>query len=102
MEKGEITKRKRISTLAQKMKEKSPQKKNSFEVTQVRSSAELLQQYNIKREKIMAENKKASFQAQDPKDQTRNQPITIVEDAIEEQARTPKKKKKVQPMSLFQ
>ncbi|XP_057756080.1 uncharacterized protein LOC130975279 [Arachis stenosperma] len=50
----------------------------------------------------MDENKKASFQAQDPKDQTRNQPITIVEDAIEEQARTPKKKKKVQPMSLFQ
>ena len=49
----------------------------------------------------MAENKKASFQAQDPKDQTRNQPITIVEDAIKEQARTPKKKKKVQPMPLF-
>ncbi|QHO42278.1 uncharacterized protein DS421_5g152770 [Arachis hypogaea] len=50
----------------------------------------------------MADNKKARLQAQGPKDPTRKQPITIVEDAFEEQTGTPKKKKKVQPNSLFQ
>ncbi|XP_016192279.1 uncharacterized protein LOC107633157 [Arachis ipaensis] len=50
----------------------------------------------------MADNKKARLQAQDPKDPTRKQSITIVEDAFEEQTGAPKKKKKVQPNSLFQ
>ncbi|RYR48014.1 hypothetical protein Ahy_A07g034011 [Arachis hypogaea] len=50
----------------------------------------------------MADNKKARLQAQDPKDPTRKQPFTIVEDAFEEQTRASKKKKKVQPNSLFQ
>ncbi|XP_057757338.1 uncharacterized protein LOC130976480 [Arachis stenosperma] len=50
----------------------------------------------------MAENNKARLQAQGPKDPTRKQPITIVEDAFEEQTGAPKKKKKVQPNSLFQ
>ncbi|MED6188076.1 hypothetical protein PIB30_082551 [Stylosanthes scabra] len=44
----------------------------------------------------MAENdKKASLKAQAPRDPTRKQPITIEEDAFEDQARHPKKKKKV-------
>ncbi|XP_020963599.1 mitotic apparatus protein p62-like [Arachis ipaensis] len=50
----------------------------------------------------MADNKKARLQAQSPKDPTRKQLITIVEDAFEEQIEAPKKKKKVQPNSLFQ
>ncbi|MED6197327.1 hypothetical protein PIB30_055605 [Stylosanthes scabra] len=78
------------------MKEKNSQKNNFLEVTQVKSSAELVQLYKIKIEKNKAENdKKASLQAQGPKDPTRNQPITINEDALQEQHRHPKKKTKV-------
>ncbi|MED6140394.1 hypothetical protein PIB30_092712 [Stylosanthes scabra] len=63
------------------MKEKSAKEKNySFEVTQVKSSAELLKLYNIKIEKTNAENNKASFQAQGRKGPTGNQPITIEEE----------------------
>ncbi|RYR62337.1 hypothetical protein Ahy_A04g019830 [Arachis hypogaea] len=50
----------------------------------------------------MAENNKARLQAQGLKDLIRKQPITIVEDAFEEQTGAPKKKKKVPPNSLFQ
>ncbi|RYQ98521.1 hypothetical protein Ahy_B07g086253 [Arachis hypogaea] len=50
----------------------------------------------------MAENEKVSLQAQAPKDPTSKQPITIVEDAFEEQLRTSKKTRKAQPTALFQ
>ncbi|MED6174706.1 hypothetical protein PIB30_071578 [Stylosanthes scabra] len=92
MEKGDNTKRRRIITLGKKeMKEKSAKEKNySFEVIQVKSSAELLKLYNIKIEKTNAENNKASLQAQGPKGPTGNQPIIIEE----EEVRLPKKIKK--------
>ncbi|MED6205035.1 hypothetical protein PIB30_014259 [Stylosanthes scabra] len=98
MEKGDNTKRRRISTLGSKeMKDKGAKGKNySFEVTQVKSSAELLKLYNIKVEKTNAEsNKKASLQAQGPKGPTGNQPITIEEEEVfDGQVRLPKKIKK--------
>ncbi|MED6215143.1 hypothetical protein PIB30_110513, partial [Stylosanthes scabra] len=73
------------------MKEKSAkEKRNSFEVTQVKSSAELLKMYNIKIEKTNAENNKASLQAQGRRGPTGNQPITIEEEEIS----LPKKIKK--------
>ncbi|MED6189978.1 hypothetical protein PIB30_101263, partial [Stylosanthes scabra] len=74
MEKGDNTKRKRIITLGNKeIKEKSAkEKRNSFEVTQVKSSSELLKLYNIKIEKTNAENNKASLQAQGRKEQHEN------------------------------
>ncbi|XP_057719789.1 uncharacterized protein LOC130934218 [Arachis stenosperma] len=50
----------------------------------------------------MAENEKVSLQAQAPKVPTSKQPITIVEDAFEEQVRTSKKTRKAQPTALFQ
>ncbi|MED6160221.1 hypothetical protein PIB30_049313 [Stylosanthes scabra] len=95
---GENTKRRRIITLGKKeLKEKSAKEKNySFEVTQVKSSAELLKLYNIKIEKTNAENNKSTLQVQGPKGPTGNQPITIEEDVFDGQARHPKKTKTIE------
>ena len=59
MNKRETLKRKRVLTLSQKEKGQSPKMKMNFDFqSQVRSSAELLKQYQIKKEKIIVESKK--------------------------------------------
>ncbi|MED6195373.1 hypothetical protein PIB30_037298 [Stylosanthes scabra] len=94
MENGDVPKKKRISTLGQR-------DDKGFEVTQVRSSAELLAQYKIKRETFQQEHKDI-FQAQGVNNQARKEPVIIEEDACKDQTPKLKKKSKIQPMSLFQ
>ncbi|MED6189822.1 hypothetical protein PIB30_099766 [Stylosanthes scabra] len=85
----EMLLKKRILTLGQI-------EDNGFEVTQVKSSAELLAQYKIKRETRMAENNKmTSFRDQCLNNPTRKNPIMIEEDACEDLTRNLRKKRTI-------
>ncbi|MED6220000.1 hypothetical protein PIB30_040940 [Stylosanthes scabra] len=91
---GDVPKKKRISTLGQRHG-------IGFEVIQVKSSTELLAQYKIKRETFQQEHKDI-FRAQGVNNQGRKQPVIVEEDACEDETPKLKKKRKIQPMSLFQ
>ena len=90
MNKGETLKRKRVLTLSQKEKGQSPKMKMNFDFSsQVWSSAELLKQYQIKKEKVVAESKKNNMKAQAPE-------IEKTTPATEGQSRLPMKKNTTQ------
>ena len=101
MNKRETLKRKRVLTLSQKEKGQSPKMKMNFDFSsQVQSSAELLKQYQIKREKVVAEDKENCKKAQAQESQ-KTTPETHKTIETEGQSRLLMKKNIIQPAMAY-